>query len=59
MDDPALAFIRMQQRLLDLSRELRLTNAEDIDVVLLSCEEIRVNLSIIQEWALERKKRWK
>jgi hypothetical protein len=58
MDDPALALIRMQQRLLELSNQMRRTNAEDLDNILLSCEEIRVNLSLIQEWALDRKKRW-
>jgi hypothetical protein len=56
MNDPALAYIQITQRLNDLGKELRNTNRESKESILMSCHVIRSHLSQIMEWAQCQKK---
>jgi hypothetical protein len=56
MKDPALAYIQINQRLQELGKELRHTNSESKESILMSCHVIRSHLSQIMEWAECQKK---
>jgi hypothetical protein len=56
MTDPALAYVQISQRLQELGKELRNTNRESKESILMSCHVIRSHLSEIMEWAECQKK---